>query len=197
MALRNRPEGYGVVTKTLHWATVAALVAQVVVGLTMDWDDDSGRGRGRGRGRGGESGRGRGRDGDDAGWGLPDLGDEPQVAVHVVLGLTLLALALARWGWRRLDSLPAWAPVLSERDKRLAHWTERVLLSMLVVVPGTGLVLIASRDDDLLPLHVGAQLVLLAAVVTHVSFVLRRRLHPRMLPGGGLTAHEERSALRG
>lgn len=195
MPLRNRPEGYGTVTKTLHWASVATLLVQVVVGLTMDWDDDSGRGRGRGRG--GEPGRGRGRGGDDEGWGLPDLGEEPLVAVHVVLGLTLLVLALARWAWRRLDSLPAWAPQLSERDRRVAHGTERVLLSMLVVVPLTGLALIASGDDDLLPLHVAAQLVLLAAVVTHLSLVVRRRLHRRMLPGGARPAPAEHRSVSG
>ena len=49
MSLRTRPDGYGLVANTLHWVTVAALVVQVVVGYSMDWDDDSGSGRGRGR----------------------------------------------------------------------------------------------------------------------------------------------------
>src|SRR6478735_8771611 len=39
MPLRNGPHGYGLVTKFLHWLTVAAVVAQFVVGLTMEADD--------------------------------------------------------------------------------------------------------------------------------------------------------------
>lgn len=187
MPLRNSPEGYGTVAKTLHWATVAALLVQFVIGYAMDWDDGS-SGRGRGRGRGGDSGRGRGRGGDDeAGWGLPDLGDEPLVAVHVALGLAVLGLGIARWAWRRLDSLPAWAPQLTGRDKRLAHWTERVLLTMLLVVPVTGIALLVSGDDDLLWLHVTAQVLLMVAVAAHLALVLARRLLPRMLPTRGRT----------
>ncbi|WP_148574449.1 cytochrome b/b6 domain-containing protein [Nocardioides caldifontis] len=36
MPLRNGEHGYGAVTKLLHWLTVALLLAQVAVGLTMD-----------------------------------------------------------------------------------------------------------------------------------------------------------------
>ena len=38
--LRNDDSSYGAVTKTLHWVTVAALVAQLVVGYLLDDDDD-------------------------------------------------------------------------------------------------------------------------------------------------------------
>ena len=186
MPLRTRPEGYGLVAKGLHWATVVALLAQVVLGYAMDWDDDSGggRGRGRGRGRGGGSGRGRGRGGDDEGaWTLPDLGDDALVAVHVALGVTIMALGIARCAWRRADSLPAWAEQLTEADRRWAHLTERVLLGSLLVVPATGIALLLSGDDDLTWLHVAAHLVLYAAVASHLALVLRRRLLPRMLPG--------------
>lgn len=90
MPLRNRPEVYGVVSKTLHWVTVAALLAQLAIGYAMDWGDDSGRGRGRGRG--GESGRGRGRGGDDGeGWQLPALGDDDWTPLHVAAHLVLYA----------------------------------------------------------------------------------------------------------
>ena len=49
---RNGEHGYGWVTKSLHWLTVAALIAQFVVGYLME--DEGGHGRGRGRGRGGD-----------------------------------------------------------------------------------------------------------------------------------------------
>lgn len=183
MSLRTRPDGYGLVAKSLHWATVAGLVAQVVIGYAMDWDDDSGSGRGRGRGRGGDSGRGRGRGGDDGGegWAWPDP-DDTLVWVHVALGLGIVALGLARFAWRRWDSLPAWAEQLSAADRRLATWTERVLLTLLVAVPLTGVALVLSGDDDLLWLHVTGHVALYAAVATHLWLVLRRRLVHRMMP---------------
>lgn len=186
MPLRNRPDGYGVVSKTLHWVTVAALVAQLAIGYAMDWDDgDSGRGRGRGRGRGGDSGRGRARGGDDeSGWALPDPGDDAQLTVHMLLGLTIIVLGIARWAWRRTDSLPAWADQLTDADKRFAHWTERALLTLLLVVPATGIVLVLSGDDDLVPLHVAAHIAFYVAFGAHLLLVLRRRLLPRMLTSG-------------
>ena len=39
MRLRNGEHGYGVVTKTLHWLTVAAIIAQFAGGLTMGPDE--------------------------------------------------------------------------------------------------------------------------------------------------------------
>lgn len=39
MRLRNGEHGYGVVTKLLHWLTVAAVAGQFAVGWTMDADD--------------------------------------------------------------------------------------------------------------------------------------------------------------
>lgn len=186
MPLRNRPEGYGLVSKTMHWLTVAVILVQLVVGYAMDWDGDSGRGRGRGRGE--ESGRGRGRGGED-GAGLPELGDDLLLTAHVLLGLAIMTLGVARWAWRRLDSLPAWDDRLSERDKRIAHWTERVLLTSLLLAPATGVVLL-SGDDDWTPLHVATHLVLYAAVVAHVGLVLRRRLLARMLPVAGAERQE-------
>ncbi|WP_036969953.1 cytochrome b [Promicromonospora kroppenstedtii] len=43
MRWRNGEHGYGIVTKVLHWATVALLAAQFAVGYLMD--DDGGGGR--------------------------------------------------------------------------------------------------------------------------------------------------------
>ena len=127
-----------------------ALAAQFAVGYAMD-ADDGGQGRGRGRGRGGDSGRGRGRGGDDGGY-LDD--PDTLVKVHVALGLTILVLAVVRVVWRRVAGLPPWAEQLSPAQRRLAHWTERVLLATLFVIPLSGLALVASGDDDLVWIHV-------------------------------------------
>lgn len=175
MRLRNGPDGYGAVTKLLHWATVLAVAAQFVVGYAMEVDD-SGHGRGRGRGEG--SGRGRGRGGED------DVelfdGRFDLVDLHVLLGLSILALVGVRVIWRASTPLPPWAAQLTEGSRRFLHATEVALLATLVVVPATGIALVLG-DDDLLALHVGAHIAFFAALAAHLTIVLRRRLLPRMV----------------
>jgi cytochrome b561 len=175
--LRNGPDGYGWLTKVLHWATVLALVAQFAIGYLMD-ADDGGRGRGRGRGRGGDSGRGRGHGGDSDGY---DVLDDRLLTLHVLLGVLIIVLALVRLAWRRLDCLPPWADALTPRDRVIAKWTEKALLGLLVVIPATGLLLVLSGDDDLLWLHVAAHVTFFVALAVHVGLTLSRRLLPRML----------------
>jgi cytochrome b561 len=173
--MRNGPDGYGWASKSLHWLTVLAIAAQFVVGYAMDVDD-SGRGRGRGRGRSGESGRGRG--GEDSSY-LDD--PETLLKVHIVLGLAIIGLGIVRVLWRRGAGLPPWSEHLSEGQRRLAHWTERALLSLLFVVPASGLVLVLSGDDDLLLLHLGAHIAFFVALTAHLSTNLRPRILARML----------------
>lgn len=159
---------YGKTGRTLHWLTVVALVAQFVVGYVMD-AGGSGRGRGRGRGRSGESGRGRGRGGD------LDVFDDTLVTIHVVLGVAVLVLAAGRLWWRRRRGLPPWAPQLSPMERRVAHWTERVLYSLLFAVPATGLWLVFVSDDALW-LHVVSHVLLYAAIAAHLALILRHQL---------------------
>lgn len=175
MKLRNGKSGYGLVTKSLHWLTVVALVAQFVVGYALE---DGGGGRGRGRGRGGESGRGRGRGGDDD--VMLGFGDDADrlVTVHVVLGLNILALAVIRLVWRRTTPLPPWARGLSTGERTFASWMERVLYACLVGIPATGLSLLLV-SDDLLPLHVLTHIAFFAALAGHVGLVLKHQLVDR------------------
>lgn len=182
--LRNDADGYGAVTKALHWVTVAALVAQLVVGYLLDDDGGGGGGQGRGRGRGEESGRGRGRggdDGDDDGGGLAALLDgdlDGLLAVHVALGLTILVVTGVRLLWRRLTPLPPWAPGLSAAERRLAHGTEVALYATLLVMPATGITLLLV-DDDLLWLHVMSHVVFFVALALHVGLVLKHQIVDR------------------
>ncbi len=178
MRLRNGDAGYGVVTVTLHWLTVALLLAQFTVGYLLAGGDDDG-GHGRGRGRGGDSsghgsGHGRGRGGDDL-----DL-DSPLLRIHVALGLTILLLAVLRVVWRRVGGLPPWAPTLGRGAQRFATLTERSLIVLLFAIPITGLTLLLG-DDDLLALHVATHVAFFVALAAHVGLVLSRRLLPRML----------------
>jgi cytochrome b561 len=177
--LRNDEQGYGLVTKALHWLMVAAMATQFVVGYLLD---AGGQGRGRGRGRGIESGRGRGGGGD-----LEPFGDDRLLTLHVVLGLTILSLAVVRLVWRRTTPLPPWAPTLSSAERRMAHWTENALYVLMFAIPITGLWLVLAGDDDMLVLHVAGHIAFFVAVAFHVGLVLkhqfvnRDRLLRRML----------------
>src|SRR5262245_40197256 len=184
MPLLNHDRGYGAVTKTLHWLTVLAIAAQFVVGSTMEVED-GGHGRGRGRGRGGDdgsgddSGHGRGRGGDDDGLSLFD-GSFDLLDLRVLLGLAILALALARVVWRRTTPLPPWDERLTPGNQRVVAATEVALLTLLFVVPLTGLALVLG-DDDLLPVHIAAHVAFFVALAAHLAMVLGKRLVPRMV----------------
>jgi cytochrome b561 len=165
---RNGEHGYGFVTRTLHWLTVGLVLAQFVVGYLMD--DDGGHGRGRGRGDGSGHGRGGGGEDDSITLLLP---------LHVTLGITILVIAIVRVFWRVSTPLPPWAESLSQTERRIAGLTERTLLTMLFVIPSTGLVLVLGNDDDLLGAHIAAHVVFFTALAAHLALVLGRGLRGR------------------
>lgn len=203
MRLRNGEHGYGAVTKTLHWVTVALLAVQLSVGYTMEAEDDvrdaacDPPGEDASGGDTSEAeeerldraeerceGRQERRESDaDEGYSVLD-GPLDLLDLHVGLGLAIIAVALLRVGWRRATPLPPWSPRLTSVDRKVLHWVERVLLAMLFVAPATGIALVLG-SADLLALHVASHVLLYAAVAVHVFVVLRRRVLPRMLPGGG------------
>jgi cytochrome b561 len=200
--LRNGAHGYGVVTRLLHWLTVAALAAQFAVGWSMDLDDGTDRAedrldddadrreddaeqRGEAAEERAEAAIERREDAldaraDDAPSDLfSDVVDGTAFSdglslpeLHVVLGLSIILLAAVRWGWRARTPLPPWAAHLAAGERRLEAGLEKLMLALLAVVPATGLLLVAA-GEDWLPLHVAAQLLFLAAVAAHVGLVLR------------------------
>lgn len=201
MRLRNGEHGYGVVTKVLHWLTVFAVVGQFLVGLTMAADDEAfdrekdridaleDAGREFARNQGVEdffrSEIDRMEDELDAredeyfsaafsdvlsGDVLADGVSLPEV--HVLLGVSILLLGLTRLVWRMLTSLPPWASYLGGGERRLESVLEKLLLTMLLAVPLTGLLLVVV-GTDWLPVHIAAQLVLLTVIAVHVGLVLR------------------------
>lgn len=102
--------------------------------------------------------------------------------VHLILGLSILLLGITRLLVRRRVPLPPWSPRLGPRARWVQGHTEHVLLWLLVVVPLTGLPLLLG-DDDLLPIHVTAQICLYAAVTVHLATVIGCRTWPRMVTG--------------
>jgi cytochrome b561 len=201
MTARNGEHGYGWVTKSLHWATVVVLVAQFVVGWTMSDDAYDARAdaleqRWENRveiAEGATEWAEEARE-DELERRLEALEDREDdyvtaafedvvslrfleegltsAEVHVLLGLLLLALGATRVLWRRFTPLPPWALHLSEGERALEGRLEKAMLVILLVVPGTGLLLVLG-EEDWLPLHVTAQVLLLSVVALHVGLVLR------------------------
>jgi cytochrome b561 len=217
--------GYGVVTKTLHWLTVAAFVLQFVVGYVMSTEaeeplgetsaqadcDPPGEDRGGGDTSDAEEERmdrleeaceaeqdrleERGEDTLTAAWtdlwsGQLGEGGITLPELHILLGLAILLLGGLRVAWRMIAPLPAWDPRLTATDRRLAHVTERMLISLMFVVPLTGIALVAV-SDDLVALHVAAHIAFFVALGAHVLLVLGRGLLPRMLPGAAYVSKRQ------
>jgi cytochrome b561 len=196
MRLRNGEHGYGVVTKLLHWLTVAAIAGQFAVGWTMEADDPAlkleeelGEEQAEGQGEAAEQAfeneidRLRdeldAREDDYVSAAFSDVVSGDFLAgglsgpeLHVLLGLSIMLLGLLRIVWRARTPLPPWAEHLGPGERRLESLLEKALLALLFVVPGTGLLLIAG-STDWLPVHVTAQVVFLGVIALHVGLVLK------------------------
>jgi cytochrome b561 len=179
--------GYRGSQKLLHWSTVLAVAAQFAVGYNLDLDD-------------GCDPPGEDRSGGDTSDALEDRLDRLEdrcearadeydligggfdlAELHLVLGLTVLALGVLRPLWRRVAGLPPWSEHLSAPERRLAGWTEKALMLLLVLVPLSGLLLIGTGDDSWLPLHIGAHVAFFAALAAHLFTNLRPAILRRML----------------
>ncbi|WP_275001583.1 cytochrome b [Promicromonospora iranensis] len=209
MRWRNGEHGYGIVTKVLHWSTVALLLGQLAVGYVMDDKadvpdvdcDPPGEGRGGGDTSDAEEERldaledrceqaqeVREEGAEDAvGSAWSDLwagdlfgGELTLPGWHVLLGLAIVAIGVARVVWRRATPLPPWDPRLTATDRVVLHWAERTLLALLFVVPATGIALVVG-SEDLVALHIAAHVCFYVALVAHVGVVVRRRVVSRML----------------
>jgi cytochrome b561 len=202
MHVRNGEHGYGVVTKLLHWGTVAAIAGQFLVGYRMDVDDALDREDARldaeaerleeGAEARGEAAEERAEAETEARQDALDAREDDAAAevfsgvvtgdafrdglslpeVHVGLGLLIIMLAAGRLLWRRTTPLPPWAEHLSAGERRLEARLEKLLLALLVVVPATGLLLVAA-GTGWLAVHVAAQVAFLAGIAVHVGLVLR------------------------
>ena len=97
---------------------------------------------------------------------------------HVLLGLLILALGVARVVWRVAGSLPPWAPALSHVERTLEGWLEKGLMLLLFVIPVSGLLLVTG-DDDRVRLHIGAHIAFFVVVGLHVALVLKHTVIQR------------------
>ena len=180
--------GYRGSQKLLHWLTVLAVAAQLAVGYNLDLDGEDCDPPGEERSGGDTTDQfedrldrledaceARADDYDLLGGGV-DLAE-----LHLVLGLTVLALGVLRPLVRRVAGLPPWSEHLSAGQRRLAGLTEKALMLLLVVVPLSGLVLLGTGDDSWLPLHVAAHVAFFVALAAHLFTNLRPAILRRML----------------
>jgi cytochrome b561 len=194
MPLRNGEHGYGLVTKTVHWGTLLLMSAQFTIGYGMDADAEADRADDAldaredaceseddaAEDRCEESVDAREDALEDDDYSVFD-GSFDLVDLHVVLGVLILGLAVVRTAWRVGTPLPPWDPRLTSFDRRLANTTELVLIATTYVIPLSGIWLIASGDDSVLPLHIAGHITFFVAVAVHLGLVLRRGLLARML----------------
>lgn len=165
-------DGYGLVTKVLHWAMVVALAGQFALGWAMTRQDDLVRPLAD-RWFGGE--------------------EDAVVVAHAAIGVVLLVLAVVRLAWRMATDLPPWSPALSATERRIVHVVERVLYACMFLIPltGLGLFLLSGEDwevgpdrewtapfeladdDVFLAAHIATHIVFLAAFLVHVTIVVR------------------------
>jgi cytochrome b561 len=201
MPLRNGAHGYGWVSKSLHWLTVGLITAQFVVGYRMEDEDpalereedrlDALEDGCRARTDAGEAAEERceeqlelredaldARQDDVVGDALSRLfsgrafGDGLSLPEwHVLLGLSIIAVAVLRLLWRATTPLPPWAESLSARERALESVLEKALLALLLLVPASGLLLVAGAAP--VALHVAAHIAFFAVLGLHVGLVLR------------------------
>ena len=185
MSLLNTTQGYGALTKLLHWLMVVMFAFQYVAGHVMSRI---------------------GADGRLLGWTSADAYNW-----HKSVGLLALAIATARLINRRMGELPPWAPALVEWEHRFIHRAEQVLYTAMVVMPVSGFLYVMAGGYGVhlfsrwqLPnpignwpllassakwVHIASGWLLLAAIAAHAGLVLRHQLFlrdgllHRMLPG--------------
>ena len=172
MALFNGPGGYGALTKALHWGIAALFAFQFVAGHIMVRLPADGRQLG--------------------------LGVDTWFNWHKSIGLVALAVALARLWNRRQGQLPAWAPTLSDGEKRFIHRAEQMLYAAMLIMPLSGFVYVMAGGYGVLLfgawslpnpigvapsvetiakwLHIGAGWGLAATLAGHIGLVLRHQL---------------------
>jgi len=172
---RSESATHPVAVRVLHWSMFLALVAQFALGWALTREDDLFE-------------------------PLADCclgGDEDAlVVVHVLLGVSILVLAVVRVIVRRVTTLAPWAPGLSGLERRVVHLVELVLYACMFLIPltGLGLFLLSGEDFDIgrgrefigpmevvdddvwLAAHVTTQVVFLVAFATHMWMVVRHTL---------------------
>jgi cytochrome b561 len=187
MGLHNSADGYGAITKALHWLVVALFAFQFAAANIM-----------------------LRLDGDATAVGV---GQATYYNWHKSVGLIALFVAIARLLARRSGQLPDWAPTLSTRERAFIHRAEQVLYAAMFAMPASGFLYVMAGGYGVnlfgvweMPnpigsspwlatvakwTHIASAYALVAALCGHVGLVLwhtlvmRDGLIRRMLPRRG------------
>ena len=185
MGLFNSSQQYGALTKLLHWLIVAIFCFQYFAGNVMLM-----------------------MDGKSVVLGLTQGN---YFSWHKSIGLIALAVAIVRLINRTFSGLPAWASTLTDREKNVIHWYEKLLYFGMFLMPISGYVYVMAGGYGVhffelfhLPNPIGkwkllavtaqwthfiAAYAIVAALVAHLVVVFRHQffvkdnLLGRMLPG--------------
>jgi cytochrome b561 len=172
MTLLNTKDGYGSLTKLLHWAVVALFAFQFAAANIMLRIGPN------------ETALG--------------LTQDAYYNWHKSIGLVALVVAVLRLLARRNSQLPDWAPSLSAPERRFVHRAEQVLYIAMFLMPISGylyvmaggygvnlfgVVELGNPIGALEPLaiaakwtHILSSYALLLALAGHVGLVLRHQL---------------------
>src|SRR3954471_13740319 len=112
MSWLNTQEGYGALTKFLHWAIVALFAFQFAAANIMVRLDS-----------------------DETALGLTQA---TYYNWHKSIGLVALVVAVLRLIARKHGELPPWAPGLSEAERKFVHRAEQVLYAAMFAMPVSG-----------------------------------------------------------
>lgn len=150
MTLHNTSDGYGALTKALHWLVVGLFAFQFAAANIMLRMDESGA--------------------------VLGLSQDIYYNWHKSIGLIALLVAVVRLLARRSGQLPDWAPVLSERERSFIHRAEQVLYTAMFVMPVSGFLYVMAGDYGVtlfgaweLPNPIGPRpMIAAAAKATHI-----------------------------
>jgi cytochrome b561 len=172
MTLLNTGQGYGALTKALHWLVVALFAFQFAAANIMlrTGPDQTALG----------------------------LSQAAYYNWHKSIGLVALLVAMLRLLARRSGELPPWAPTLTAGERRFIHRAEQLLYAAMFVMPVSGYLYVMAGGYGValfglaeLPnpigewpalavlakwTHVGASYVLMFVLAGHIGLVLRHQL---------------------
>ena len=100
---------------TFHWLTVVLVLAQIYVGFTFS----------------------------DMARGTPERTE--MFAIHKTLGATILIVTLLRLGYRLINPPPPYPSDMPKWDRFIAAWSHRVVYTVLIALPLTGLIAVSGR----------------------------------------------------
>ena len=172
MGLLNTKDGYGALTKVLHWLVVVLFAFQFFAASIMQRIGPA-----------------------ETALGLT------QAAFynwHKSIGLVALAVAVLRLLARKSGRLPDWAPSLSARERSFVHRAEQILYTAMFVMPVSGFLYVMAGGygvklfgvvDLANPIgeserlaaaakwtHIVSSYVLMLTLAGHIGLVLRHQL---------------------